>query len=181
MKKEIVCILWFPLPLAVSAAKVHQITPITTDKDIKIEIALSAEANERIPFTATISHTQNKELLCEQIKEFSFTHKVDTTIVWKIEELSPRLWSPITPELYNLELHTGTDTFHKRIGFRKFETRDGVFYLNDKPIYLRGNAINPPQRGIPEHLEKSKDFARDYVRFMKSIHINIIRIPDDQN
>lgn len=58
--------------------------------------------------------------------------------------------------------------------------RDGVFYLNGKPIYLRGNAINPPERGIPESLERSKEFARDYVRFMKSLNINIIRIPDDQ-
>ena len=58
---------------------------------------------------------------------------------------------------------------------------NGVFYLNDKPIYLRGNAINPPERGIPEQLEQSKEFARDYVRYMKSLHINIIRIPDNQN
>ena len=56
-----------------------------------------------------------------------------------------------------------------------------MFHLNGKPIYLRGNAINPPERGIPESLERSKEFARDYVRFMKSLNINIIRIPDDQN
>ncbi|MFR9261312.1 MAG: hypothetical protein ACLVL2_10575 [Bacteroides cellulosilyticus] len=85
--------------------------------------------------------------------------------------------SPVSPVLYDLTLKAGKQTFQKRIGFRKFEMHNGVFYLNDKPIYLRGNAINPPERGIPEQLEQSKDFARDYVRYMKSLHINIIRIP----
>lgn len=99
----------------------------------------------------------------------------------EIDGLNPELWSPVTPVLYNLEIKTDTEVVRKRIGFRKFEMRDGVFYLNGKPIYLRGNAINPPERGIPESLERSKEFARDYVRFMKSLNINIIRIPDDQN
>ncbi len=181
MKKELVCALCVWLPWLLQAAEVHRITPMTTDKGVKIEITLSAEAHEHLSFNAIISHARDKVLLCKQNKEFSFNEKTDTTIVWKIDELTPRLWSPVNPELYDLEIHTDRETFRKRIGFRKFEMREGVFYLNGKPIYLRGNAINPPQRGIPEQLEKSKDFARDYVHFMKSININIIRIPEDQN
>lgn len=169
------------VPLTLSAAKVHKIVPITTDKDIRVEVTLSAEANERLLLTATISHAKDKEVLCNHSKELFLKNKVDTTIVWKIDQLTPKLWSPATPHLYNLEVKTGDESLHKRIGFRKFDMRDGVFYLNNKPIYLRGNAINPPQRGIPEQLEESKTFARDYVRFMKSLNINIIRIPDDQN
>src|SRR5690606_38708074 len=45
-------------------------------------------------------------------------------------------------------------------------------------IFLRGIAINPPGRGIPTALENSRAFALDYVRFMKSINVNIIRVPD---
>lgn len=181
MKTKLLCTLYFLCPLAVSAANVHKLTPITTDKNVRVEISLSAEANEHLSLDAVISNTRNGEVLCNRSKEFSFKNKVDTTIVWKIDGLNPELWSPVTPVLYTLEIKTDTEVLRKRIGFRRFEMRDGVFYLNGKPIYLRGNAINPPERGIPEPLERSKEFARDYVRFMKSLNINIIRIPDDQN
>ena len=181
MKTKLLCTLYLLCPLALSAANIHKIIPITTDKDVRIEISLSAEANEYLSLDAVISHERNGGVLCNRSKEFSFKEKVDTTVVWKIDGLKPKLWSPVTPVLYNLEIKTNTEVLHKRIGFRKFEMRNGVFYLNGKPIYLRGNAINPPERGIPESLERSKEFARDYVRFMKSLNINIIRIPDDQN
>lgn len=55
--------------------------------------------------------------------------------------------SPVTPVLYNLEIKTNTEVLRKRISFRRFEMRDRMFYLNGKPIYLRGNAINPPEEG----------------------------------
>lgn len=166
---------------ALSAADIQKMTPITTDKEVKIEVALSVNADERLSLDATIVNSQTKEKLCSHAEEFLFTHKADTTVVLNIRRLAPQLWSPVSPVLYDLTLKAGNQTLRKRIGFRKFEMRGGVFYLNDKPVYLRGNAINPPERGIPEQLEKSKEFARDYVRFMKSLNINIIRIPDDQN
>lgn len=181
MKTKLLCTLCLLSPLALRAADIQQITPITTDKDIKIEVTLSAQAGERLLLEAEITNPQQEEKLCRFTKEFLFTHRVDTTIVLTADRLNPKLWSPVSPVLYDLTLKAGPHTFHKRIGFRKFEMRQGIFYLNDKPIYLRGNAINPPERGIPEQLERSKEFARDYVRFMKSLNINIIRIPADQN
>lgn len=104
---------------------------------------------------------------------------------FSVKNLSPELWSPTSPRLYELTCTLSDKrkvieraTF--RIGFRDFETKDGKLYLNGKPIFLRGIAINPPGRGIPKEVETSRSFAEDYVRFMKSINVNIIRIPDDQ-
>lgn len=179
--KIILFILCACFPSILSAVKVHKISPITTNKEVRIEITLSAKANEDVLLNAIISHVQSKEVLCDVTKEFSFPNEVDTTVMWEIDHLNPELWSPVAPSLYNLEVKANANVLYKRIGFRKFEIKNGIFYLNDKPIYLRGNAINPPERGIPERLERSKDFARDYVRFMKKLNINIIRIPDDQN
>lgn len=181
MKTRLLCTLCLLLPMALSAVNVHTVTPITSDKSVKIEVALSVNAGERLLFDVDITHTRSNEKLCSYSKEFSFKGDADTTIILSVDKLAPQLWSPVNPNLYNLAVTIGTDIIHKRIGFRKLEMRDGVFYLNDKPVYLRGNAINPPERGIPERLERSKDFARDYVRFMKSLNVNIIRIPDDQN
>lgn len=181
MRTKLLCAFCLLSPLALSAADIQTVTPITTDRNIRIEVSLSAGAGERLSLNATITGSSNREKLCSFSKEFVFKNKVDTTVVLSIDQLTPELWSPVSPVLYDLELTADTQTFHKRIGFRKFEMREGVFYLNNKPVYLRGNAINPPERGIPEELERSKEFARDYVRYMKSLNINIIRIPADQN
>lgn len=102
-----------------------------------------------------------------------------------IENLKPQLWTPHTPNLYDLDLKISQNggvvaRERERLGFCSFESKGGQIYLNGKPIFLRGIAINPPGRGIPREVERSKAFAYDYVRFMKSINVNIIRIPDDE-
>ncbi|MCX6326834.1 MAG: glycosyl hydrolase family 2 [Bacteroidia bacterium] len=106
-------------------------------------------------------------------------------ISFKADNLQPLLWSPTQPQLYNLII-TLSDQGREiqkasyRIGFRDFETKGGKIYLNGHPIFLRGIAINPPGRGIPSEVETDRTFAEEYIRFMKSINVNIIRIPDDQ-
>ena len=101
------------------------------------------------------------------------------------QNLSPLIWSPTQPQLYNLTIVVSNkgNMLQKstlRIGFRDFESRNGQIFLNGHPLFLRGIAINPPGRGIPDEVETSRKFAEEYVRFMKSIHVNIIRIPEDQ-
>jgi len=93
-------------------------------------------------------------------------------------------WTPTAPALYQATVEFSDraghhETVAHRVGFRSFATRDGHMLLNGRPIFLRGLAINPPVRGIPEKLERSRGFAADYIRYLKSIHVNIIRIPDD--
>jgi beta-galactosidase len=112
-------------------------------------------------------------------------NKWDGIASFRVEDLQPDLWLPSRPALYNLKLvlfdgvrAIVTRTY--RIGFRDFETRNGQIFLNGHPVFLRGIAINPPGRGIPDEVETSRQFAEEYVRFMKGINVNIIRIPDDE-
>ncbi|MES1249508.1 MAG: glycoside hydrolase family 2 TIM barrel-domain containing protein, partial [Chitinophaga rupis] len=110
--------------------------------------------------------------------------KEDNKLIFHINDLSVEPWTPTHPRLYQLQLtvtQPGRASLVRtqRIGFRTFESKNGNLYLNGKPIFLRGIAINPPGRGIPDTIERSRKFAEDYVRFMKSIHVNIIRIPND--
>lgn len=106
-------------------------------------------------------------------------------LAFTVKDLKPVLWSPSNPALYEISLQQYSkgvlkDELKERAGFRSFERRGGNLYLNSKPIFLRGIAINPPNRGIPHDLEVSREFALEYVRFMKSINVNIIRIPDEE-
>lgn len=106
-------------------------------------------------------------------------------VAFLVRGLKPELWMPNNPYLYNVTLQkykakTLIAALEERAGFRSFERRGEQLFLNGKPIFLRGIAINPPGRGVPDKLENTRVFAEDYVRFMKSINVNIIRISDSE-
>lgn len=98
----------------------------------------------------------------------------------RVDGLKPRLWSPQTPELYYLTLKFGTPAGEKtervRFGFRSVSAENGRILLNGRPVFLRGNAINPPDRNIPDSLEENRRFVEPYVRYLKSEGVNIIRL-----
>jgi hypothetical protein len=103
-----------------------------------------------------------------------------------IKGLKPKLWSPGAPNLYKLvvEARQGTstlDTKTVRFGFRTMEAKAGHLYLNGKPIFVRGIAINPPGRGVPTDVGTSRKFAEDYVRFMRAHNVNIIRLEPESD
>ena len=98
----------------------------------------------------------------------------------RVDHLQPRLWSPASPNRYQLTVavvgRSADPQATIRFGFRSFETRDGQLFLNGRPIFLRGNAINPPGRTIPDSLDDNPRFAADYVAYLKRIHVNMIRL-----
>ncbi len=187
MKSYQACLLAVMLIFPVVCQSQHQdvirkIVPFTSDKGLKAEVHLSSGKSEIRELQIRIFEDKTNEILKDiDVKNLHIPINSDTIILVEVNNLSPKLWSTVQPFLYNLEIKTRNSSLSQRIGFRKFEMIAGQFYLNSKPIYLRGNAINPPNRGIPKELEESREFAQDYVRFMKSININLIRIPENQN
>src|ERR1051325_4461833 len=101
-----------------------------------------------------------------------------------VSDLKPDLWSPASPVLYELKLTAKKNDRvlaerTVRFGFRAFESRNGQFQLNGRPIFLRGIAINPPGRGVPPAVGESRAFAEAYVHFLKSRNVNTIRLTYD--
>ena len=97
-----------------------------------------------------------------------------------IEHLKVQPWSPGSPKLYQLTVKTAEGASHTvRFGFRKIESKEGHVLLNGKPIFLRGLAINPPGRSVPEAVGESRQFAHDYVKYLRDQHINLIRLEHD--
>ncbi len=104
-----------------------------------------------------------------------------TNFVHLISGLTPDLWNPDSPNLYNLKVTASQEsrvvaTKTVRVGFRTIEIKDGQFHLNGRPIFFRGIAINPPGRGIPAATGESRAFAEAYVRYLKSQNVNIFRL-----
>ena len=88
-------------------------------------------------------------------------------------------WSPETPNLYwaTIELLEGdrvTQTRRERFGIRKLEVRGSVFYLNNKPFYVRGfgddfvyplTGLSPADRAVHlAHLRTARAAGFNFVR-----------------
>lgn len=165
---------------------IDRIVTFTTQSSIKLELTFRDMPPADAKFSVTLTGTQSKEVLFNNLVSPSQNRKEENKMIFVIKNLVPDLWSPLTPNLYQLSFsvsQAGGNSpvkIESRIGFRFFESRNGNLHLNGKPIFLRGIAINPPARGIPDSIEKSRKFAEDYVRFMQSIHVNIIRIPNNE-
>ncbi len=179
-----VIVLTFNFTIAFSqiANNLKRIISFTTQDSLKLEATFSSLPSADTKFTIKIEDNTGKIIFDEKVTA-SYVSKEENKLDFSIADLKANEWTPAHPNLYRLTF-TGTNNGNKiqqtqRIGFRLFESKNGNLYLNGHPIFLRGIAINPPGRGIPHDVETSRKFAHDYVSFMKSIHVNIIRIPDD--
>lgn len=99
----------------------------------------------------------------------------------RVEGLSPELWEPDFPHLYagRLEFRQNGDAAESKtftVGFRTIEARDGQIFLNGRPIFLRGLAINPPDRGMPDEVGMSAAFAAEYIGYLKELGVNAVRL-----
>jgi beta-galactosidase len=68
----------------------------------------------------------------------------DTIIITDTVQIpDAELWSPEEPNLYVLNVNTGSDHVSTRFGMRefKFDTKTKLAYLNGKPYFLRGSNI----------------------------------------
>ena len=164
-------------------ARAAELTPFTGTDYVRVSFDKSVVASPANTFRAIITSADGKVLWQGAVTPAPALNEGGSELSFTIKNLKPQLWTPAHPNLYELtvqQLSRGAvkKTMKERLGFRSFERRGGNLYLNGKPVFLRGIAINPPGRGIPTELERSRAFALDYVAFMKSINVNIIRIPD---
>ena len=158
-------------------------TPFTGMDYVRVVFHKKEVVSPTATFKAIIRSQDKKILWQGNVKPAVAINEGGEYLSFTINNLKPELWTPTNPYLYEItvqQLVKGVvkKAVKERAGFRSFERKGGNLYLNGKPIFLRGIAINPPGRGIPTAIETSREFALDYVRYMKSINVNIIRIPD---
>jgi beta-galactosidase len=171
-------------PLFAQNQTQKRIIPFTGMDYVRIMVDADYKTSKANTFKVIIKSIADSKILWQgSIVPTSVLNVDKQQLAFNIKNLKPILWMPNNPYLYQITLQQLSggkvvNSLTERAGFRLMERRGGNLYLNGKPIFLRGIAINPPGRGIPKALEESRAFALDYVRFMKSINVNIIRIPD---
>ena len=96
---------------------------------------------------------------------------------WKVED--PVLWSAEDPQLYDLVLEVYNEAGElqevvpQKVGFRRFEMKDGIMTLNGKRIVFKG--INRHEFSSVSGRHVSEEELRKDLKIMKQNNINAIR------
>ena len=117
--------------------------------------------------------SKDGETILEDEKEISG----EDTFSWKID--APVLWSAEDPQLYDLELTvsdangTVQEIIPQKVGFRRFEMKDGIMTLNGKRIVFKG--VNRHEFSSVSGRHVSEEELRKDLTTMKLNNINAIR------
>ena len=96
---------------------------------------------------------------------------------WKVE--NPVLWSAEDPQLYDLVLEVYNEAgelqevIPQKVGFRRFEMKDGIMTLNGKRIVFKG--VNRHEFSSVSGRHVSEEELRKDLMIMKQNNINAIR------
>ena len=113
------------------------------------------------------------EILFSEEKDLSGKN----TYTWEIPD--PVLWSAEDPQLYDLEIEVydaeGTlqEIIPERVGFRRFEMKDGIMTLNGKRIVFKGVNRHEFSSITGRHVSE-EELLKDIIT-MKQNNINAIR------
>ena len=102
-----------------------------------------------------------------------------TSMPFEFQVEDVQSWSPDQPNLYNVRLELtrdgeALDAAEDRFGFRTIETRDGKFYLNGEPLYLRA-ALDQDYYPGTICTVPSVEFLEDQFRKAKELGLNCLR------
>jgi len=122
-----------------------QIAPDIYDSIITVQSKIIHKGDDKaLKLNYTIEGANIDTESIDKARESILIHNGDTLVVTDTINIpNTKLWSPEEPNLYKLEVNTGTDNITTRFGMRefKFDTRTKLAYLNGKPYYLRGSNI----------------------------------------
>lgn len=105
------------------------------------------------------------------------SHHMANSFSWTVEK--PVLWSAEDPQLYDLmikiydEAGNLQEVIPQKVGFRRFEMKDGIMTLNGKRIVFKG--VNRHEFSSVSGRCVSEEELRKDLRIMKQNNINAIR------
>ncbi len=113
----------------------------------------------------------------EQINNIIKTNRrtVDLNNLFTITIQNPSLWSPESPDLYEIMLRLNgiNEDKHIRFGFRKIEIKSGHIYLNNHPIRLKGISLREELISVGQNISITD--RRNDIIDIKTMGFNAIR------
>ena len=91
-------------------------------------------------------------------------------------KVSPELWSPDNPRLYDIILSSGVDRIEDRIGFRTVRVEGEDIFLNGKPVFLKGVALHDESIGVNPGRCKNKEDVKALLEAARDLGCNFLRL-----
>ena len=150
-----------------------QAVPDITLKQAELKLDLKAWGNGK----AKIELSIEDENVLETDELIGDVSSVKNHFSWRIVE--PELWSAEEPRLYDLRLEIYNlkgilqEVIAQKVGFRRFELKDGIMLLNGKRIVFKG--VNRHEFSSVSGRNVSEEELRKDLKTMKQHNINAIR------
>ena len=112
-----------------------------------------------------------------EIPELQFSNKFITNSSGAITEnikITPQLWSPSNPKLYEVIISSNNESIKDEIGFRSIKTQGKKIYLNNSEIRFKGIAMHSEPIGI-DGPAFSQEHFKELLSTAKELNINFVR------
>jgi hypothetical protein len=140
-------------------------------------VRFEVQSNAELRGKARVTVSRAKSVIASASEAFSVAVG-KTNIDVPLQVASPALWSPASPDLYEvaLEIDTskGTDEFSFRTGFRQFRVRETRFELNGELIQLTGVCRHDMWKD--QGFTLTHEQMRHDMQAIKGMGLNFIRL-----
>lgn len=173
--------IWQPVKLTVTdPAKVEDVFIKPALNGATFDVTLKNHGNKKKQFdlyTDIIDKETGSVLYSGlSVRKLNLNAGEERMETYTINDLKPRLWTPQHPNLYDFKFRLVADKgieldcLTETSGFRTFEVKDGLFYLNGNKYWLRGG------NHIPFALAPNdENLANTFMQLMKAGNIDVTR------
>lgn len=151
---------------------------IDSNVDLAVDIRSFGAAMDRYELVAEISRGGRAVATMDR-KVISVPAGGSDTVHLRTKVASPLKWSAETPDLYDLTMTLmdasgrTVDSMSKKMGFKKTEIRDGVFYLNGRPVKVNAQCSHM-QHPLLGHAMDEATIRKD-MEILKQFGFNAVR------
>ncbi|GAB6010673.1 glycoside hydrolase family 2 protein [Viscerimonas tarda] len=173
--------IWQPVSLVISnSVKVEDVFIHPALDGATFDVTIKNHSNQKARFnllTDIVDYTTQDLFYNENsVSKIELKPREEKVVTYTVKGLKPRLWSPQSPNLYNFRFKAVSDKGQAidelvvRSGFRTFESKNGLFYLNGHPYWLRGGNHTPFALA-----PNDKKLADSFYQIMKAGNIETTR------
>ncbi|NDV81738.1 glycoside hydrolase family 2 TIM barrel-domain containing protein [Bacteroides sp. 51] len=175
-------------------AGIWQPVKLTVTSPVKVEDAFIKPALSGATFDVTVKNHDNKKTQFDlytdiidketgstlysglSLQKLVLNGSEEKMVTYSIDDLKPRLWTPQHPNLYDFRFRlvaakgAELDCLTETSGFRTFEVKEGLFFLNGNRYWLRGG------NHIPFALAPNdQNLANTFMQLMKQGNADVTR------
>lgn len=160
-----------PVPCAPNAVCPDVIALQTATVKIGVEVHNESSARS-IAVEGTLVH--GSQTIALHFPEQHLAHGQAATVATSVTVPAPALWSPTSPNLYQLTLAVGHESsYSARVGLRQLTWHGGQTYLNGQRLIVHGASVQEDALGDGDALTPGDE--NTIVRELKAIGANAVR------